>query len=461
MDVNVIFSIVILVLCFIVIFMFLSLKKITRLSSVCDVALTDAQKTLSVYKQRYDPIINLDDELKRVQQEKIDTEQCILSLRQDYKAKKQVFDALVVESAIYDEKVELAEFGHYEPHFEFDTAEEYKQTLEHVREEQKSLLKTDQAAWAPLDMTFNGNAAEGKRMMERSKKLALRAFNNECDAAIANVRWNNVERMELRISKSAEAIAKFNKTTGLHILPEYIELKIDELRLAHELEEKKQKEKEEQAEIRRQMREEAKFEKDLESAIKEEEKYQTMLDKATRDAENATGGRLQALQEKIALLSTELAEAHAKSERAQSMAQQTRAGYVYIISNIGSFGTDVYKIGMTRRLDPLDRVKELGDASVPFIFDVHALIYSEDAPTLENALHKEFDKHRLNLVNAKKEFFRANLDDIEAVVKSKIPNASFIKTAEARDHNESLAIVAQNEAVQLASDVRLDHPQEI
>jgi hypothetical protein len=134
---------------------------------------------------------------------------------------------------------------------------------------------------------------------------------------------------------------------------------------------------------------------------------------------------------------------------------------VYVISNIGSFGQDVYKLGMTRRLDPMDRVKELGDASVPFTFDVHALIYSEDAPALENALHKEFESHRLNMVNHKKEFFKANLDDIKAVVLNKIPNASFVTDAEARDHHETLAIKAQREASLLAEDVRLDFPASI
>ncbi|SEH09356.1 Uncharacterised protein [Candidatus Venteria ishoeyi] len=120
------------------------------------------------------------------------------------------------------------------------------------------------------------------------------------------------------------------------------------------------------------MREEAKLERELEKTLKEEDKYNKLLEKAKSEAEKAAGSRLEKLNEQIAQLDTELAEAHAKNERAKSMAQQTKLGHVYIISNIGSFGDNVYKIGMTRRLEPLDRVKELGDASVPFIFDVHA-----------------------------------------------------------------------------------------
>ena len=119
----------------------------------------------------------------------------------------------------------------------------------------------------------------------------------------------------------------------------------------------------------------------------------------------------------IEALNQDLVEAHEKNQRAKSMAEQTRAGHVYIISNIGSFGENIYKIGMTRRLEPIDRVKELGDASVPFIFDVHAMIYSEDAPTLEKKLHKVFENKRVNLVNSRKEFFNITLDEVEEEVK--------------------------------------------
>lgn len=121
--------------------------------------------------------------------------------------------------------------------------------------------------------------------------------------------------------------------------------------------------------------------------------------------------------------------------------QNTRAGYVYIISNIGSFGENVFKIGMTRRLEPLDRVKELGDASVPFTFDVHGMIFSEDAPALENALHKAFTERRLNRVNERKEFFRVDLKEIENVVKKNHnKTVEFTKLAEAEEYRKSVQI---------------------
>jgi hypothetical protein len=425
------------------------------------ISLAANTSTLEKYKERYAPIIDIDNAIAQANSEKNKIDADVFNLRSSYIEKKQMFDSLVAQAAIYDEKIEIAEYGHYEPHFDFGTADEYKDKLQTVKDKQKDWLKSDRAAWIPNDFTFNNSLSKGRAMLKRTQKLALRAFNGDADAAIANTCWNNAGRMIQRIEKSAETIAKLNKETGLHILQDYISLRIDELRLVYEYEEKKQAEKKEQAEMRRQMREEAKFEQDAERAIREERKYEEMLSKAKADAENATGGRLEALQEKISALTAELEEAHAKAQRALSMAQQTRAGYVYVISNIGSFGQDVYKLGMTRRLDPMDRVKELGDASVPFTFDVHALIYSEDAPALENALHKEFENHRLNMVNYKKEFFKANLDDIKAAVLNKIPNASFVTDAEARDHHETLAIKAQREASLLAEDVRLDFPASI
>lgn len=166
-------------------------------------------------------------------------------------------------------------------------------------------------------------------------------------------------------------------------------------------------------------------------AEKEEQKYQVMLDKARQEAGVD--------ESRIADLQAALAEAHAKTERAKAMAEMTKSGYVYIISNIGSFGEEVVKIGLTRRLDPDDRVKELGDASVPFGFDTHAMIYSEEAPALENALHREFADRRINASNMRKEFFRVGLEEVEDAVKRLAPDANFFKDREAQEWHETLA----------------------
>jgi hypothetical protein len=154
----------------------------------------------------------------------------------------------------------------------------------------------------------------------------------------------------------------------------------------------------------------------------------------------ATGAQLEKLTTQVATFEAKLDEARKKKERAISRAQLTKSGFVYIISNIGAFGEGVYKIGMTRRMEPMDRVMELGGASVPFRFDTHAILYSDNAPELEGALHKKFDSRRLNLVNARREFFKdIQFEEIEAFVKARGLSAQFVKEAEAKEYRETLA----------------------
>ena len=209
-------------------------------------------------------------------------------------------------------------------------------------------------------------------------------------------------------------------------------MKLDELHLTHEYRERLKIEKDERAELARAEREEKKLIAEAETAEREERKFAELLNKARNQAGVD--------ESRIAELEAKLAAAQAESKRARAMAQMTRSGYVYIISNIGSFGDDVVKIGLTRRLDPDDRVRELGDASVPFGFDTHAMIYSEDAPGLEAALHKEFSDRRINASNLRKEFFRVTLDEIEGAVGVLAPDASFFKDREAQEWHETLAL---------------------
>jgi hypothetical protein len=270
-------------------------------------------------------------------------------------------------------------------------------------------------------------------------KVELRAFNNECDASSANTRWNNVNAMEKRIIRAHEQVDKLNASNSIFITQDYLKLKLKELYLTHEYREKLKAEREERTEAARLAKEEQKLLRDLERAQEEEEHYEKMLAKARAEAAKTTGQQLEAFTSQIKILEQDLAEAHAKFERAQAMAEKTQSGYVYIISNVGSFGEDVVKIGLTRRLDPADRVKELGDASVPFVFDTHAIIYSEDAPALERALHNEFEKTRVNAQNNRKEFFRISLESVEDAVKRLAPEAAFFKDVEAQEYRETLA----------------------
>ena len=408
---------------------------------------------------KYSGIISVDEEIEKATLKKEQIESDIVKVKFDYRDKKEIYDSLIKDISIYDEELGLIELGFYKPHFDFDTSEKYKEAISSVKSRQKSLISSKTAIYCNTEWAVEGSKAKGRTMTNRAIRITARAFNNECDVAIGNVRWNNIDKMEQRITKAYDSINKLNESTAVIISREYMQLKLDELRLAYEYAEKKQNEKEEQAEIKRQIREEAKLEAELAKTIKEEEKYKALLDKAKKEAESATGKKLDSLNNKITQLNSELLEAHTKSERAKSMAQQTRTGHVYVISNIGSFGENVYKIGMTRRLEPLDRVKELGDASVPFTFDVHAMIHSDDAPALEKALHKEFDLKRLNMVNYRKEFFNVNLSEIKRTAQKFSPEADFIETAEARDYRETQKLIAQHQSTKNKLSEKKGHPE--
>ncbi len=233
---------------------------------------------------------------------------------------------------------------------------------------------------------------------------------------------------------------------GLKQLQDFIRSKdYGDCYLAYEYEEQLQKEKEEQRQLREQMREEEKARREAErteaEAESEEKRYEDALEKARRELEKKSEGEREVYTAKIAELEAQLREAHEKKERAKSLAEQTRRGHVYIISNIGSFGEHIYKIGMTRRLDPMDRIWELGDASVPFDFDVHALVQSDDAPGLERKLHEMFNERRVNRVNERKEFFRVRLEEISEACK-RYHSQEFRLTllAEAKEYRQSLAM---------------------
>ncbi|AYV20502.1 DUF4041 domain-containing protein [Vibrio mediterranei] len=415
------------------------------------------QEQNQAFETRFKDVIDADKERDAVLQEKEQILHETKELIESYNSKREVYERLKAEVAIYENDLDMIHQGFYEPVFDFDTSELFKKQIKSIKDEQRQMVKDKLAIYCNTNWTVGDSKAEGRKMINKAIRLTARAFNNECDAAIANVKWNNVDNMIKRIEKAFEAINKLNESNDINISYEYLELKIIELQCTYEYSKKKQEEKEEQAEIKRQMREEAKLEKEMAKALKEEEQFEKMLKKAQEEAERASGDKLDKLLQKIALLNSELEEAHAKSERAKSMAEQTKVGHVYVISNIGSFGEDVYKIGMTRRLEPMERVKELGDASVPFTFDVHAMIYSENAPALENALHKQFDFNRLNLVNNRKEFFAVNLKDIEEEVAKIDPQAEFIETAEAKEYRESKAIRLKRADLEKAQEVQVDH----
>ncbi|EBF2150343.1 DUF4041 domain-containing protein [Salmonella enterica] len=308
--------------------------------------------------------------------------------------------------------------------------------LQKARELTKSLIKTGKAASCDYVETNRRNTAIN---------FVLDAFNGKVDSVLSKIKHNNFGKLSQEI-KDAFQLVNYNGSAfrTAQITDIYLQSRLNELKWGVAVNEIMLEEKEEQRRIKEQLREEEKARREYEKAIKEAEKeekaIQQAIDKATKELMLAGEEQRLVLEQKLAELQAKYEEAEAKNQRAISMAQQTRSGHVYVISNIGSFGEDVYKIGMTRRLEPLDRVRELGDASVPFSFDVHAMIYSEDAPSLENHLHKVFNDKQLNKVNSRKEFFNVGIKDIKSTIDSMNINAHWTMFAEAKEYRESLAI---------------------
>jgi F0F1-type ATP synthase membrane subunit b/b' len=328
-----------------------------------------------------------------------------------------------------------------------ELAEEYGfhkagERLKIARERTKIMEKSGAAATC--------NYPEGWKR-DYAINFVLSAFNGKVDSILARLKPANQGRLIQEI-KDVYALANHNgevfKNARIH--EEYLDARLQELKWAVAVQRFKEKEREEQRAIREQIREEEKARKEYERAIKQAEREEETLTKAIERArlEYAAANAEDRVkyEAKLQALAEKLREAEEKNQRAIAMAQQTKCGHVYVISNIGSFGENVYKIGLTRRLEPLDRVRELGDASVPFAFDVHAMIYSQDAPALETALHRRFLQDQVNKVNRRKEFFRLKLKDIRSVIDEMKHEVKWTMAAEAKDYHETLAMERQMQA---------------
>ena len=342
----------------------------------------------------------------------------------------------------------LRHLGFYEPRYNYTSSVAYQNALDANLAKQKEMVKSKSAATCSTQWALGGSVAEGKKHTDKLLSLMLRAFNGECDSAISRLRATNYQAIEDRISRAFTAINKLGAVQACELSSQYLELKIEELRLSHEHALKVQAEREQQRELKEQMRQEAIAARELEKATQEaeaeEHRRQVALERARQELaraaqEQQSAERQAELEAKLKEMEQQLEEAHAAKERAISRAQQTKSGHVYVISNVGAFGDNVFKIGMTRRPDPMDRIWELSDASVPFDFDVHALSLTDDAPGLENELHKRFADRRLNLVNERKEFFHATIDEIAEIVRERCGDIELTLIAEASEFFQSEA----------------------
>ncbi len=390
----------------------------------------------------------LKQEIARLQSEQISQQKQIDDLNLTIASKNSDINALdseiqrkKKEIVWMDDEILVQEFGLYKPQFEFASSLDYKEKLSEVRATQKELIKTKQAVTGNTQWEVNGSAAKGRKMVSDTQKLLLRAFNSECDELVSKVKYTNFDASLDKIYKSSEAISKLGAIMNISITQNYLNSKVKELRLAFEYQTKKQQEKEELKAARAEQREQAKIQKELEEQRRKIEKeqthYQTALEKLQMqlklDPDNPD------LLSKKSELEGQLFDIDKALKDVDYRQANMRAGYVYIISNIGAFGENVYKIGMTRRLEPQERIDELGDASVPFNFDVHAMIFSDDAPALETALHKAFEDRKLNMVNQRREFFNVTLEEIKEVVKKNFDKTvEFIDVPDAEQYRISM-----------------------
>ena len=373
-------------------------------------------------------------------------------LSEEIKGKKKIIERLNNEKISLEKKInklkdeymtyeDYSEFGMPTKFYNFETSQLYKEHMAKIVKEQKKMIKSCEAFWLTDSYTFNGSAKKGYDYLKNQAKLLLRAFNGECVTLFNSINYNNITNIEVKIQKSFSEINKLGK--GLvHITEKYKKLKIKEARLISDYKIVKQEEKEEQQRIKEQMKEEAKLQKELEEAQsninKEKKRFTLEMEKLKKQLQKANEEEIFELKNKIKELENGLEKVKQDEINLENRKNSTRAGYVYIISNIGSFGENIYKIGMTRRLDPQIRVDELGSASVPFKFDVHAFIFSEDAFALESKLHNHFNNYRVNKVNTKKEFFNVTLEEIENYVKTLDGTVKFTKTATADEYRASL-----------------------
>lgn len=324
------------------------------------------------------------------------------------------------------------------------TSEECKNNLAILKSEEQTFLKNSSA----VKLFGDSN----KKEINSNIKQILRCFNSECDNVLLNLSIKTIDSSRSKITKSFETLNKLFSVDGVQMEQKLLQYKLDELNLVYTYELKKEQEREQQKAIKEQMIEEEKVRREIERQKAKLEKDQTQcsneinrlmgyMHKTQDDVEK------QLYIDKIKELEEKLKQLEADKATILEREANARAGYVYVISNIGSFGENVYKIGMTRRLEPMDRVKELGSASVPFEFDVHAMIFSDDAPSLETALHQAFEKQSVNRVNLRKEFFRVSLDDIEKVVKENFNNTvKFTRVPVAKEYNETLEILKQEQS---------------
>lgn len=344
-------------------------------------------------------------------------------------------------------------YGLYDRVLPLENSVIYKKKIDEIREKEKELIKSKSAIITKAKWQVNNSSREGSKLINRMSKIALRAFNGECDAVIESIKsYSKIESKKNKITIIFNTINELINTLHQSISSEYLQLKFEELEVVFEYENalatereelKKQREIERDEELARR-----EFLQEIKRIEKEKTHYSNEIEKMIADMKESQNTEKVKFQEKISALEKKLAELTKKQEDFQNRFAN-KAGYVYIISNVGSFGNGIYKIGTTRRIDPFERINELSNASVPFKFDHFAVIFSENCYELEHSLHKRFEKNRVNKINLWKEYFKIDRKELEQEL-SKIDSTVRINnepTAFEYKQSKSIEALAQDGTV--------------
>lgn len=358
----------------------------------------------------------------------------LAQVRDDVLTQRQALDTLKTQIVATEDLQILQEVGVYKYSHPLSEAVAYQSRIDRIDQAIKEMNKKEGGAiHAATDWQVNGSAAEGRKMVRDVSKLMLRAFNAEADSLVRQLKPFKVQASVERLQKVATTIEKLGTTMHIYITRAYLMLRIEELQLTADFLQKQAEEKENERAERERLKEERKAQQEL-------ERERARLEKERQHYSNALNALLAAGNEEAAeRMRTQLAEVDGAMQEVELRAANIRAGYVYVISNIGSFGESLVKVGMTRRLDPMDRIRELSDASVPFNFDVHALFFSNDAVGIEAAMHSRLSDNRINLVNLRREFFRTTPLEAKLHLSELAGDLlSFQDVAEALEYRQSL-----------------------
>lgn len=431
-----------------------TLSRINEYRTSLEILNADKANQITIIENYVQKIASLEHSCSELNQERKDLSRQLIELQasfekinqeaeklRDHVSTAETIEVLRERLDAHENQHELVASGLYPIALDFGSPDELKRQLEDVRKKLSDMVRNKTAAICTSKWTINGSSAEGTRATRHYIRIMLRTFNADGDACLDLVRWNNLEKCISRLQASFEYVNELGSTHATAIQPEYLQARLEQLQLMHKYREAVYQRKESMRAARQAALEERRAAKEIEDARRaaeaEEIRYTRALEKARLEIDALAGSEREKMLRTIAALEKSLEQASLQKQRAISMAQITKAGFVYVVSNIGSFGQDVLKIGMTRRIDPQERIRELGGASVPFHFDVHAMIYSENAPELESTFHRKFAKSRINLANGRKEFFRIALNDVVDFSRTLSLQAEFSTVPEAKDYHIS------------------------